>query len=98
MALSRVDYLLACLGEECGETQQLVGKGLRFGLDSFRPTDPTQNTLDMLKGEAHDIMSVYFMLCEELGVNTYIDDNLLKAKREKVNKYYYEHLDKDYEK
>lgn len=29
---SKLDHLLACAGEECGEVQQVVGKALRFGI------------------------------------------------------------------
>ena len=64
----RVDHLLACLGEECGEVQQVVGKALRFGLGDSSPKDPT-NTInrDLIKQEVMDVVTTYLMLMDELG-------------------------------
>ena len=42
------NHLLACIGEECGELQQAVGKALRFGLDVDKETKIMDEFIDIL--------------------------------------------------
>ena len=37
-------FLLNCLFEEFGEVTQINGKIVRFGIDSFKPSDPDKKT------------------------------------------------------
>jgi len=87
--LRKIDHLLACLGEECGELQQVVGKSLRFGLLSCNPIDDARsyNWVELRK-ELHDIVAVYEMLCDEFDRVETIDRDLLDKKKEKVVKYF----------
>ena len=83
-----VDYILACLGEECGEVQQLVGKSQRFGLTAKYPVTPeTPTNLDNIHKEVTDIIAVYKMLCDELGVSSAISDVAIQKKIDRVNYY-----------
>ena len=43
MALTRQEYLLICLGEECDEVGQRVTKALRFGLSEVQHGQPLNN-------------------------------------------------------
>ena len=65
MSLHNTEYqnhLLACIGEECGELQQAVGKALRFGLD----VDKEKNILK----EFVDILGVMDLYLSEVGKGT----------------------------
>lgn len=84
----RVDHLLACLGEECGEVQQVVGKALRFGLGDSSPKDPTNTpNLDLIKAEVMDIVTTYIMLMDELGISCAGNPLFKGSKYEKVKNY-----------
>ena len=84
--MDRVEHIVACLGEECGEVQQKVGKSLRFGL--FNANPETSNThWAELRREVHDLVAVYEMLCEEFKLDTELDRNLILEKKEKVEHY-----------
>lgn len=82
----RAKYLLACLGEECGETQQMVGKSLRFGLDNSHQKYGALTNIDNIIKEVHDIVAVYFMLLEELDQLPEINETLVKVKRRRVER------------
>lgn len=81
------EYLLTCLSEECAEIQQLVGKSLRFGLDSYRPEDgnQVQNHIKLIQ-ELNDLFAIVQMLDGEgiFGDRIVWNDNMVKAKVEKV--------------
>lgn len=64
--LNRLDYLLACVGEEAGEVGQEVGKCFRFGLLNAYESDP-QNIQKLLK-EFYQLAAVVDALTQELGV------------------------------
>lgn len=83
--LSVKDHLLVCLGEECGEVQQLVGKSLRFGMMDVNPDNDEQNWI-RLQEEVHDIITVYEMLCEEMNTHSTIGRTLVDFKKVKIDK------------
>lgn len=64
--LSRLDYLLACVGEEASEVGQEVGKCLRFGLTNAYRNEP-KNIQKLLK-EFYQLVAVMDALTSELGV------------------------------
>jgi NTP pyrophosphatase (non-canonical NTP hydrolase) len=81
-----IDYLLACLGEECGEVQQVVGKALRFGL--YGKNLSGGRTLIDLVNEMHDIMAVWDLLLDKIDEDgLYFQPSQLMAKKQKVLKY-----------
>ena len=62
--MNRKEYLLSCLGEECAETAQEVGKCLRFTPHhSFLKDGPTN--LERLAGEMMDIYAILSLLKQE---------------------------------
>lgn len=62
--MNRTEYLLSCLGEECAETAQEVGKCLRFALHhQFLKNGPTN--LERLAGEMMDIYAILSLLKQE---------------------------------
>lgn len=51
-------YELAVIGEECGEVVQMVGKIMRFGLESYSPEDADRRTNhQLLHDEVGDILA-----------------------------------------
>ena len=87
MKLTKLYHLLACLGEESGEIQQVVGKIKRFGLHDHHPTKEMPN-LEHLSREIHDLIAVYIMVKEELGISEVVwNEDGIDAKIRKVNKY-----------
>jgi len=82
----RVNHLLFCLGEECGELQQIVGKSGRFGMYDINPYSLHQN-IHLLKKEYHDIVAVYEMLLDSLDEYTVDNREWIVDKKNKVEKY-----------
>ncbi len=85
--MKRIELLLAQLGEECGEVQQIVGKSQRFGMNDFHPTTDEINH-QRLRQEIHDVLAVYWMICDEHWIDGCIDKELIKAKQAKVERYH----------
>ena len=86
--MNNLDYLLASLGEECGEVQQIVGKSLRFGIRDFSPKDLERTiNFDLLTQEIHDVVALYEMICDEIDETYYMQDSLLETKKHKVTKW-----------
>ena len=81
-----LDHLLFCLGEECGEIQQVAGKAGRFGLDDINPKTQESNLTEIRK-EIHDLIAIYEMLCEECAIDGQIDVVLLAQKKQRVKQY-----------
>lgn len=86
MALTKQQFLLAKLAEECSEVAQRALKSQQFGLDE-RQSDMHQNNADRLDGELNDLMAILKMLRDELIYNFVEDDLAIDAKIEKVEKY-----------
>lgn len=84
--LSKIDYLLTCLGEEAGEISQAVGKSLRFGLEDA-PFEGGDRNLHQLQKEIHDIIAVYEVLMDTLGETTDINRVMINSKKLKMAKW-----------
>lgn len=82
----QIKHLLACVGEECGEVQQLVGKSLRFGVLDCHPKTDAQNW-GRLKEEVADVIAVYEMLADRMGEGPELDRGHIRNKKEKVISY-----------
>lgn len=78
---------LAILAEECGETTQRVGKILRHGLASKRPSTGESNVA-LLESEIGDILAICNVL-EQLGVIDHF--RVATASAEKLRKFREEH-------
>ena len=83
---TKADHLLACIGEECGEIQQIVGKSQRFGIYDHHPVTKETN-LVALEREIHDLIAVYQMLREEVGLSFHMMDSQFVEKKKRVLHY-----------
>ncbi len=89
--MTREQYLLDCISEECGEVIQEIGKAKRFGLDDLNPKTKESNE-NAIHREILDVLAVYLMAFPE---NNAIDLNgismnavsLIKEKQAKVEKW-----------
>lgn len=80
---TKLDHVLAVLGEECGEVQQAIGKITRFGFDD----NNQPHNWSRLRAEVHDIIAAYEMVCLEYGESSDIDRSLVENKKAKVKHY-----------
>lgn len=63
--LSPLQFILEALGEEFGEVLQVKGKINRFGMDSFKPSDPEKKTnRTKLVEEINDVKALIELLEE----------------------------------
>jgi hypothetical protein len=97
--MTRQEHLLIILGEECSELHQELCKALRFGVYEQRDL-PTDNSERIFK-EFNDLMAMVEMVngsavltsFEDASVTLgerglmYRDEALIRAKKEKVEKY-----------
>ena len=83
---TKLDHFLACVGEECGEIQQAVGKSMRFGLLDTNPQTSKTNWIELRK-EVHDLVAVFEMLCDEFDRVNVLDRGLIETKKKRVLSY-----------
>jgi NTP pyrophosphatase (non-canonical NTP hydrolase) len=81
------NHLLACIGEECGELQQAVGKALRFGLVPDKTPDIRREFSDLL-----GVMDLYLYEVEGQNLEEWLVDHIIHvhAKTDKVLGYWSE--------
>ena len=85
----RMNHLLGGLAEECGEVTQPTGKAIRFGLFSHNPKTLKTHWVS-IRDEVHDLVAVYRMICDDIGISSELDEDKIQEKIDKVNKYYNE--------
>lgn len=84
--MNRQEHLLTILGEECAELIQEASKAKRFGINEQRDL-PTSN-LERMQKEFNDVLAMIEMINDSCGkVVLATDFNLIKLKKEKVEKY-----------
>ncbi len=77
---------LSLLLEELGETQQMIGKILRFGYENFKPFDPTPNRI-LLEKELGDVDNAIRLMIKKGDVDKEaILQNSLEKQR-KIGRY-----------
>lgn len=89
--MTREQYLLQCLQEECAEVVQIASKYNRFGPESFSPADPEKRTnRAKLTQEVIDLMA----LVQAVGMNGLLLDQTpkdaeqgIQAKLTRLDKY-----------
>lgn len=59
--MSDETHFLACIGEECGEIQQEVGKAIRFGINDVNPVTNERNG-DAIIREFNDLCGAMITL------------------------------------
>jgi len=83
---TKLDHLIGCVGEECGEIQQVIGKIIRFGILDTNPHTKNTNWVELRK-EVHDLVAVYEMVCDEFDRVETLDRKLIDKKKKRVLKY-----------
>lgn len=93
--LTKIEYLLTCLNEECAEVQKEITKTIRFGPSSHHPNSSTTNVEKLLK-ECIDLISIYELLKEEkfISVSKEQSREWKRYKKEKVLRHYKYYVDK----
>lgn len=89
--MTREQYLLQCLQEECAEVTLIASKINRFGLESYHPDDPEKRTnRSLLTKEVLDVMA----LIQIIGVNGLLEPmnpkqaaESMENKLQKLDKY-----------
>jgi len=85
--MTRIEYLLTCLSEECDEVGQRASKAARFGI-SEKQRDQELDNWERINLELADLCAVIELLEKETGrdfdpLNPYLMDK----KKEKLEKY-----------
>lgn len=83
--MDRKEYLLTCLIEECAEVQKEATKALRFGLDDNWKERGRQD--QRIANEFVDVLSIYDMLVEEGLLDNISTEEMIRMKKERVEKY-----------
>lgn len=72
---------LAILTEECGEVQQIIGKILRHGYESYSPYDESKTTnRELLEKELGDIKWISELMMKNKDINK---DKIIKRSLDK---------------
>mgnify|MGYP003417998927 FL=1 len=83
--MTRVQHLIAILGEEGVEVSQRTTKALRFGLNEIQPEQEFDNS-ERIMIEMSDMIAVYETLVDE-GILPPVERELVDKKKEKVEKF-----------
>jgi cell division protein FtsB len=88
--MTRAQFFLLKLSEECAEVSQRALKQIQFGKDEIQKDQPMTNE-QRLRSELTDLIAVMRILIEqgELGKQDYaLTNELVEKKRAKIEKYY----------
>lgn len=80
-------YLLTCLAEEASEVAVRASKAIRFGLHEIQPGQEKTNTQRLID-ELTDLIAVIQMLGLERHIDLDARDAAIRAKWEKIDKFY----------
>jgi hypothetical protein len=72
---------LALLIEECGEVQQIMGKILRHGYESFHPNDPATTNRELLAKELGHVNYAAVLMADNNDFNSDLLHQSLSDKR-----------------
>lgn len=83
--ITKEEYLLECLQEECGEIIQAVSKIARFGPKNYNPETPNITNLEQLHYEVNDLLAICRLL-SDTGVfpSAWVDSAKIAVKENKV--------------
>jgi len=84
--MTREEYLLILLAEECAEVAQRATKVLRFGMTDPAGSEPGQpyNNRERLLGEVNDLLTILGMIFPD---EEYVDKQYQYEKRMRIEKY-----------
>lgn len=78
---------LALLAEEMAEVQQVIGKILRHGYESYHPKNKEDTNRDLLEKELGDVMAALLLMTDAEDVYAVVIDTYKKDKLKRVGKY-----------
>jgi hypothetical protein len=89
--MNRIEHILDCVAEECGEVTQRAMKAARFGLSEIQP-GKTENNAKRLMAEFHDLLGAMELLAEEsnhVDLHPYPADRrvAIEAKKDRIRTY-----------
>lgn len=86
--MTKKEYLLLLIAEECNEVGQRASKALRFGLKEIQPGQPLNNTQRLIY-EFNDLVATIELMDEEgmLDGESMIDRDMVEEKKIKIEKY-----------
>ncbi len=84
--MTKLQFLLTKLAEECNEVAQMALKSQQFGLTEKRDVDGPDNKA-RLHAELNDLNAIVWMLNSEFGFGYLPNKKALLAKGSKVEKY-----------
>lgn len=89
MAMTKMQYLLSKLAEECSELAQIALKAQQFGMDEFyAKMVPKIDNKGRMKKEFNDVMATINQINKELDMNFLMPENdLIYSKIKKIDKY-----------
>lgn len=85
--MGRDQFLLNLLMEECAEVQQEASKCNRFGLDEQMNSDTPPNKQRLIN-EVNDFYAILCLLEREFGIDFIPNEDKIKSKLEKIERYY----------
>jgi hypothetical protein len=85
--MTRTEYLLTCLAEECMETAQRASKAIRFSPTEIQPEQELTNAQRIVY-EFNDIYAVMEILRDEGVIEKVMDRDAIELKKSKLEKYY----------
>lgn len=87
MSLTREQFLLTKLAEECNEVAQMALKTQQFGKDEVKPDQLLTNG-QRLRAEIIDLLTMACMLIEEFDYDFDFNESDINAKVARIAKYY----------
>lgn len=84
--MTRQQYMLTKLAEECSEVSQIALKAQQFGLTEVMPGQPFNNA-ERCHHELDDLMAVVEVLNQKYGLGYVPDRARVEAKFQKLEKY-----------
>lgn len=85
--ISKIDYLLTILAEECTEVGQRATKAIRFTLDEKEPDQDLTNKERLIQ-EFNDLYGVMCVLQQEKVFDDFLDLEAIEKKMLKIEKFY----------
>lgn len=84
--MTKDEYLLVVLSEECAEVQQAISKALRFGLNNRHPDTPGCTNEYNILYEFYQLEEVMYMLFDSGVLHEFSPLNKFNIQKDKMNK------------
>lgn len=79
--MTRDEYLLIHLSEECAELQKAISKALRFGLENHHPKKSiTETNEQAILEEYTDVLAAFQILIENEVIYPFLDSDFVEAR------------------